>query len=150
MTIKNPYMWIKSMCNYNKKSIRNKLYIIEKIKLWNKIYSNYKKYIVRGEAYLIKYEFLLQEPHKILEDLIQKFNLTRKYESAFTFEKNKLLPNTDNTIGKCANKLFNPTKYINPNITAVLPIETINIINNNIDFKLMEFYGYNNPLIKNL
>jgi hypothetical protein len=58
--IKNPYMWIKSICNFNKKPINDISYIIKQISTWNKYYKDYKQYIENGNAYLIKYELLLK------------------------------------------------------------------------------------------
>jgi hypothetical protein len=140
--IKNPYMWVHSICKYYNKPIQNELFVIEQIKIWNEIYSEYKQYIENGKAYLVKYEILLQEPNKVLEDLIKKFDLKRKNEKLFILEKYKMDRNADINIRNHTNELFDKTKYINPNIDRFLPKNIIKIINNNIDFKLMSFYNY--------
>jgi hypothetical protein len=140
--IKNPYMWINSICNFNNKSVENSSFIIGQIKIWNTLYTNYKQYIESKKAYLIKYENLIQDPDSVLEDLIKEFNLKRKFKNSFKLETKKLLPNSDASIGKCTNNDFVKTKYINPNINKNLSKNIIEIINNNIDFKLMDFYNY--------
>ena len=142
LMIKNPYMWINSMCKHENKSVENSSFIIKQIKIWNTLYTNYKQYIESGEAYLIKYEKLIQEPDSVLENLIKEFNLKRKFKNLFKLEKKKLHPNSDYNIGMHTNKDFDKTKYINPNINKILTNNIIKIINNNIDFKLMDFYGY--------
>tara|TARA_Y100000741_G_scaffold359915_1_gene341332 strand:- start:35 stop:628 length:594 start_codon:yes stop_codon:yes gene_type:complete len=142
LMIKNPYMWINSMCKHENKSVENSSFIIKQIKIWNTLYTNYKQYIESGEAYLIKYEKLIQEPDSVLENLIKEFNLKRKFKNSFKLEKKKLHPNSDYNIGMHTNKDFDKTKYINPNINKILTNNIIKIINNNIDFKLMDFYGY--------
>lgn len=140
--IKNPYMWINSICKFKNKSLNDHSFIIEQIKIWNTLYTNYKQYIESGKAYLIKYEKLIQEPESVLENLIKEFNLKRKFKDSFKLEKKKLGPNSDATLGRTYNKYFDKTKYINPNINEILTNNIIKIINNNIDFKLMDFYDY--------
>ena len=46
------------------------------------------------------------------------------------------------SLGNTQSKDFDKTKYINPNINEILTNNIIKIINNNIDFKLMDFYDY--------
>ena len=140
--VKNPYMWINSMCKFKKKSLNNHSFIIKQIETWNKLYTNYKQYIESGKAYLIKYEKLIQEPENVLENLIKEFNLKRKFKDSFELEKKKLGVNSDATLGQTLNKDFEKTKYINPNINEILTNNIIKIINNNIDFKLIDFYDY--------
>lgn len=140
--IKNPYMWINSICKFKKKSLNEHSFIIEQIKIWNTLYTNYKQYIESGKAYLIKYEKLIQEPESVLENLIKEFNLKRKFKDSFELEKKKLGANSDAALGKTHDKDFDKTKYINPNINEILTNNIIKIINNNIDFKLMDFYDY--------
>lgn len=146
--IKNPYMWIQSICKFERsaaaasKKIKDELYVIQQIKLWNEMYLDYKQYIESGKAHLIKYEILLQEPNKVVEDLIKKFNLTRNFKNSLKLEKYELKANSDRTIGEHNNKVFDSTKYINPTISTILPKNIINIINNNIDLRLMNFYKY--------
>jgi hypothetical protein len=140
--IKNPYMWINSICNQYKKSVEDSSFIIKQIKIWNTLYTNYKQYIESKKAYLIKYEDLIQDPDSVLEDLIKEFNLKRKFKNSFKLETKKLKANSDANIGNCMNKDFDKTKYINPNINKILSKNIIEIINNNIDFKLMDFYNY--------
>ena len=140
--IKNPYMWIYSICKFQKESIEDNSFIIEQIKKWNSVYTNYKQYIESKKAYLIKYENLIQDPDSILEDLIKEFNLKRKFKNSFELNTKILLANADSSIGKCYNKEFDKTIYINPNINKFLSKNIIDIINNNIDLKLMKFYDY--------
>ena len=140
--IKNPYMWINSMCKFKKKSLNDHSFIIKQIKIWNTLYTNYKQYIESGKAYLIKYEKLIQEPESVLENLIKEFNLKRKFKDSFELEKKILYPNSDAFLGYARNKDFDKTKYINSNINEILTNNIIKIINNNIDFKLMDFYDY--------
>ena len=89
--IKNPYMWINSMCKFRKKSVTNISFIIEKVKLWNSVYTNYKQYIENKKAYLIKYEELILNPDEILENLSKEFNLKRVCEKSFKLEKKKII-----------------------------------------------------------
>ena len=85
--IKNPYMWINSICEFSKKLLNDHSFIIEQIKIWNTLYTNYKEYIESGKAYLIKYEKLIQDPESVLENLIKEFNLKRKFKDTFELEK---------------------------------------------------------------
>lgn len=140
--IKNPYMWINSICKFNRKSVNTHSFIKRQIKIWNTLYTNYKQYIESGKAYLIKYEKLIQEPGSVLEDLIKEFNLKRKFKNSFELETKELCANSDTSLGRHNNTDFDKTKYINPNINKILPRNIIKIINNNIDFKLMDFYNY--------
>lgn len=140
--IKNPYMWINSICEFRNKSLNDHSFIIKKIKIWNTLYTNYKQYIESGKAYLIKYEKLIQEPERVLENLIKEFNLKRKFKDSFELEKKKLNTNSDTSLGWTLNSDFDKSKYINPNINEILKNNIIKIINNNIDFKLMDFYDY--------
>jgi len=140
--IKNPYMWINSICNCSNKSVKDSSFIIEQIKIWNTLYANYKQHIESKKAYLIRYENLIQDSDSVLEDLIKEFNLKRKFENSFKLETKKLLANSDATLGKCCSEDFDKTKYINPNINKFLPRNIMKIINNNIDFRLMDFYNY--------
>jgi hypothetical protein len=138
--IKNPYMWICSVSIFTKKVI-NRRFVIKYITHWNDIYSNYKDYIECGKAHLVKYETLLQEPHETLENIKNKYNLTKK-NLEYILENNILCANNDTNIGKTKNMLFNKNKYISPNIKNHLSNDIINIINENIDKTLMKFYEY--------
>jgi len=142
--IKNPYTWINSMYNIYKKitNINQDIFVINQIKLWNKIYLDYKEHIESGKAYLIKYETLLQEPDKVLKDIEKKYNLERKYEDSFKLQKNKLAACLDIDIGRCYDKIFDPSIYINTQIDQILSKNTIEIINKNIDIDLMNYYNY--------
>lgn len=142
LMIKNPYMWINSICKFEHKSLEDSSFIIEQIKTWNSLYTNYKKYIENKKAYLIKYENLIKDPSYILEDMTKEFNLKRKFNNSFKLETKILHANSDINIGDCNNENFDKTKYINPNIGKVLSKNTIKIINNHIDFSLMKFYNY--------
>lgn len=68
--------------------------------------------------------------------------MKRKFKYSFELEKKTLSANSDATLGKTYNKDFDKTKYINPNINKILTDNIIKTVNNNIDFKLMEFYNY--------
>ena len=68
--------------------------------------------------------------------------MKRKFKNSFELEKKQLNANTDATIGRHKNNDFDKTKYVNPNINEILTNDIIKIINNNIDFKLMDFYDY--------
>lgn len=68
--------------------------------------------------------------------------MKKKFKYSFESEKKTLGANSDATLGKTYNKDFDKTKYINPNINKILTHNIIKSINNNIDFKLMEFYNY--------
>lgn len=133
-------MWIISISNFENELLTSE-YVKKQIQIWNIMYLNYKKYIIKGKAYLIKYELLLQNPHDELNKIAKIFNLTA-INDVYTFEKNKLNPNTNHTIGSCSNIEFNEHKYDNPNISELLTKKIITVINKNIDVTLMEFYGY--------
>lgn len=143
VTIKNPYMWINSMSNFERKKITPE-YVVDKINMWNKHYSNYKNFIENDKAYLFKYETFLKQPTEILDEIKTKFNLTKKGD--YTFEKKKLRANNDNTIrtinNSTTNILFDETIYTNLNIYKYLSKDIIKIINNRIDLTLMKFYEY--------
>ena len=64
----------------------------------------------------IKSETLLQETDKILKDIEKKYNLERKYEDSFKLQKNKLAACVDIDIGRCYDKIFDPSIYINTQI----------------------------------
>ena len=142
LMIKNPYMWINSICKFEHKSLEDSSFVIEQIKTWNSLYTNYKKYIENKKAYLIKYENLIKDPYYILEGITKEFNLKRKFNSSFKLETKILHANSDINIGDCINEDFDKTKYINPDIGKVLSKNTIKIINNHIDLNLMKFYNY--------
>ena len=138
--IKNPYMWIHSISIYYKKEITPSN-VIKYIKGWNEIYSNYKDYIEFGKAYLVKYEKLLEHPDQILNKIKKKFNLTKKNRE-YIFENKKLYTNTDYTIGKTINEIFDKNIYIKPKISEYLSNDIIKIINENINKTLLKFYEY--------
>lgn len=140
--IKNPYIWINSMCKMKNKSVKNILFVIKQIEIWNTIYKNYKQYIENKKAYLIKYENLIENPKIVLEDLIKEFNLKRKLKKSYILENKKLKSNSDENIGKTSKFIFDKSIYINPSINKFLQKDIIEIINNNIDFTLMDFYNY--------
>lgn len=141
--IKNPYMWIMSVAGHKKNLIENKTFVIKQIKIWNLMYSNYKHYIESEKAYLIKYEHLLKDPDSILNDLKTKFNLKRKFLNSYNLETRKLCANTDSNLGKCHKEHFDKEKYINQDINKILSKDIIELINNTIDNKLMNFYNFN-------
>jgi hypothetical protein len=140
--VKNPYMWIDSMCRHRRRPLGDHAFIVEQIKAWNTLYADYKQHIESGKAHLIKYEDLIENPDKVLGDVMTKFGLKRKFANRFHLESKHLLPNTDSGIGCCTNQVFNKMKYINPNIHKVLPKNVINAISSNIDSQLMGYYNY--------
>jgi hypothetical protein len=138
--IKNPYMWIQSMCIIRNQEITSS-FVINCITTWNEYYSNYKTYIETKRAYLIKYEELLEKPNETLDKIKKKFKLTQK-NSEYIFENNTLSMNNDNTIGKIINVKFDKNKYINPKISEYLSNDIIKIINDKINKTLLKFYEY--------
>ena len=154
--IKNPYLWIDSLFrfeeNYNYPSMKCylenndldnlKTRTIEFINYWNKIYSNYKEYIINNKAHLIKYENILEDYVKILNELKSKYNLVNKNNS-YNNEKYTLKANNDKTIKTTYNYKFDKKDYyLNPESINKLPKIIITTINNFIDKDLMKFYGY--------
>ena len=139
VTIKNPYMWMYSISQFENKKL-NESYIISKIKEWNTNYLNYKTYIEQNKAYLIKYEDIIQDQKKIFQDMKNRFGI--EIYNADIDIVYKLLPNNDNDLGKTSKKQFDKTKYIQPNISNYLSKDSIRIINKTIDTSLLNFYNY--------
>lgn len=137
--IKNPYMWIKSISEAERKQITPG-FVKDHIKLWNDHYSNYMQYIQNGTASLVKYESLLTDPVGIMDSIKQKFKLSTNND--YVFEKRKLLPCSDSGLGSTMNKICDASRYINPDVSKYLTKNIINIINETIDTKLMTFYDY--------
>jgi len=138
--IKNPYMWIRSIAEFEKKLITPN-YVIQKIQTWNDTYMNYKEYIMNGTAYLIKYEQLLKNREQTIQKIIDNFHLSQKYPSIIDINY-KLGPNCDSDIERTLPIRFDKSMYIDCKITNYLSTDIIRIINNTIDKSLLDFYQY--------
>lgn len=138
--IKNPYMWIVSKSETEKKSIIPS-FVIKEIDTWNKHYSDYKKYIMDEKAFLVKYESLLEDPVGMMDSIKEKFGFIKLFEE-YKFEKNKLKACTDACIGSVYSHKCDTSRYTNLNVSKYLSNDIILLINEHIDKSLMEFYQY--------
>ena len=138
--IKNPYMWIKSMSEADRKPI-TPAFVKDHINFWNDHYSDYMKYIQNETALLVKYESLLIDPIGTMNSIKTKFNLTTNKD--YVFEKRKLLACSDSALGSTMNKICDTSRYTNLDVSKHLKKNIIELINNTIDTNLMQFYDYN-------
>lgn len=141
--IKNPYLWIYSMSNFENQKITSR-YVKKRINTWNFYNKKYKIHIENNNAYLVKYEDLIKNPEETMNNIKLKFNLNQK-NNVYKFEKNELHANGDASIGKIKNKKFKNDHYLNEElyIKKFLEKDIIKLINNTIDKSLLEFYQYN-------
>lgn len=137
--IKDPYKWLLSVLKFKKKRII-KENIINELKIWNEKYSNYREHIKNGNVFLIKYEELLIDRNNILNRLKDYFNMRKRFRGYKNINK-VLNPNCDHNLGSTGNRIFNKKKFYLSN-KKVFSDELLQVINNNIDRELLEFYGY--------
>jgi hypothetical protein len=136
-------LWVKSLSKFENKGLTVE-YAKKSIMIWNKYYSNYMDFIKKGRAYLVKYELLIKYPVEEMNKLKEYFRLEKK-ELTYAFEKKKMRPNDDSTIGCTHNFLFQNSDYYREEskyIPQLLSKEIIDVINEELDKSLMEFYGY--------
>lgn len=140
--IKNPYLWMVSVCRFEfKKQTREN--VIKFVKMWNDTYANYKKHIENGDAIFINYEDVLRDLN-VLQILEDKFGLEKKHDK-FVNIKNQMDANSDCNLCGTTGHVFNKKNYYTNNddsIKKYVGNDIINIINEYISEDVLLFYGY--------
>jgi hypothetical protein len=138
--IKNPYKWLLSVLKHKGKEINENNIKLE-LKDWNLKYKNYKYHLENGTALLIRYEDLLENRNLILNKIKNKYKLNKK--SVNYKNINKILnANFDCNLGKTKNKIFNKKEFYLDNSNKLFSDEILQVINENINKNLLNYYGY--------
>jgi len=105
------------------------------ITMWNRKNVSYIELNKLFPTANIKYEDLILNPEKTIDTIASKFKLTKKHSKLENFVKS--------TKGDAKDFSFYQKYYLEEKWRKELSKESIDIINKNIDEKLLEYYYYN-------
>ena len=154
---RNPFSWVNSFYNWEKiherttsenlfnflsagvthPQLKNEWNATNPIDAWNKTYETYIDYLDRDNVVYIRYEDLISDFNRTIEDLCQNASLTTKLDRFVDCKER-----ADNWKKPNPQKELNVSFYKNKNYLAKLDRQSIAFITNNLNSELIAKMGY--------
>lgn len=153
ISIKHPYSWIYSFLKHQHMlsgqwAGKNYLYLVKVCKSFNRRYASWMTLLEKfpEKTYFIRFEDLLNNPEDLAIAIRTKFQLQEDNESPFLVHNVVNPTHWDNSDNSVDIESFDKDFYTSHAYYNFLTPQIVEVVNNSIDWALMERYGYHDSI----